>query len=169
MPPRIQVTVARCSALLEGVPILRRLSYWLFALLLLTAAAAHFLRPEPFVLIVPPLVPWPLAAVYLSGAAEFVLGVALLIPRTSRLAALGVVFLLVAVFPANVYHWLGDVRVDGTAAPGWYHALRLPLQGLLIGWAYWLFRASPEPVPPMERAPRWAPGVSPGSPEQLRR
>jgi uncharacterized membrane protein len=161
--------VARCSALLKGVPSFRRISHWLFALLLVTAAAAHFLRPEPFVLIVPPLVPWPLGAVYLSGAAEFALGAALLIPRTSRLAALGVVFLLLAVFPANVYHWLGDVRVNGTAAPGWYHAIRLPLQGLLIGWAYWLFRTSSEPIPQVERAQHWAPGVSSGSPDQLRR
>lgn len=100
----------------------------------------HFLRPAFFVQIVPPAVPWPWAAVYVSGACELVLGVALLVPRLSRLAALGVVLLLVAVFPANVYHWLGHVAVDGTVAPGWYHAIRLPTQALLIAWAFWLFR-----------------------------
>src|SRR5450631_420936 len=116
----------------------RRVSLWLLALLLLSASVSHFLRPGLFVQIVPPVVPWPLAAVYVSGAAEFLLGIALLIPRLSRFAAQGVVLLLVAVFPANVYHWLGNVHVDGAGAPGWYHAVRLPLQGLLIVWAYWL-------------------------------
>ena len=95
----------------------------------------------------PPIVPWPWAAVYVSGAAELLLGVGLLIPRLSRVAALGVVLLLTAVFPANIYHWLGSVPVDGTVAPGWYHAVRIPLQGLLIAWAFWLSRAPPGSAP----------------------
>jgi uncharacterized membrane protein len=110
------------------------------ALLLLSAGTMHFLRPASFVQIVPPFVPFPLGAVYLSGAVEFLLGVCLLRPRLSRRAALATVLLLVAVFPANVYHWLADVHVDGSAAPGWYHLLRIPAQGLLIAWAFWLSR-----------------------------
>jgi len=121
------------------------------ALLLLSAGTAHFVRPGTFVQIVPPLVPWPWAAVYLSGGSELVLGIGLLIPRLSRLAASGIVLLLAAVFPANVYHWLGNVHVDGTVAPGWYHVVRLPMQALLIGWAFWLSR-------PTEEAPK--PGAS---------
>jgi uncharacterized membrane protein len=125
----------------------RRVSPWLMALLLLCAGSAHFVRPFSFVQIVPPVVPWPWAAVYVSGAVELTLGIGLLVPRLSRLAALGVVLLLAAVFPANVYHWLGNVRVDGRVAPGWYHAVRLPLQGLLMAWAFWLSRRPSGPVP----------------------
>ncbi len=128
----------------------RRLSVWLLALLLVSAGTTHFLRPTVFVPIVPPAVPWPLAAVYLSGAAELGLGLALLVPRLSRGAALGVCVFLVAVFPANVYHWLSGMALGGTPAPAWYHPVRLPLQGLLIVWAYWLSRA---PHPPGAEAP----------------
>jgi uncharacterized membrane protein len=110
------------------------------ALLLFSAGTMHFLRPGFFVQIVPPAVPWPWAAVYISGGCEVALGIALLVPRLSRLAALGVVLLLAAVFPANVYHWLGNVAVNGTVAPGWYHAIRLPTQALLMAWAFWLSR-----------------------------
>jgi uncharacterized membrane protein len=118
------------------------------ALLLLAAGTTHFWRPGPFVQIVPPLVPWPLLAVYVSGTAELVLGFALLVPRLSRLAAMGAALLFVAVFPANVYHWLGNVPVDGRLAPGWYHLIRLPAQGLLIFWAIWLSRRPHSASPP---------------------
>ncbi len=95
--------------------------------------------------IVPPAIPWPVAAVYVSGAAELGLGLALLVPRLSRAAALGVCVFLVAVFPANVYHWLSGMAVGGMPAPGWYHPVRLSLQGLLIAWAYWLSRSAQPP------------------------
>jgi uncharacterized membrane protein len=121
---------------------LRPLALGLMVLLLLCAGTMHFLRPASFVQIVPPLVPFPLAAVYFSGAAELLLGVGLLLPRFSRRAALATVLLLVAVFPANVYHWLADIHVDGSAAPPWYHLFRIPTQGLLIAWAFWLSRPS---------------------------
>ena len=105
----------------------------------------HFLRPEGFVQIVPPFVPWPLATVYVSGVAELALGIGLLVPRTRALAAWGVVALLIAVFPANLYHWWGDVAVGGQTAPPLYHALRLPMQAVLIAWAALYVRgASPD-------------------------
>lgn len=122
---------------------LRPVGLALMVLLLLSAGVMHFVRADLFVRIVPPAVPWPLAAVYVSGAAELLLGLGLLIPRVSGWAALGAAALFVAVFPANVYHWLADVQVGGGAASGWYHAFRLPAQGLLIAWALWLYRSAP--------------------------
>jgi len=97
----------------------RRLSFWLLALLLLSAGTTHFLHPEVFIPIVPPAVPWPLAAGYVSGLAELGLGLALLVPRLSRGAARGVCVFLMAVFPANVHHWLSGMALGGTPAPGW--------------------------------------------------
>jgi uncharacterized membrane protein len=117
------------------------------ALLLVSAGAMHFLRPAIFVQIVPPVVPWPLLAVYASGAAELLLGAGLLLPRWSHLAALGAMVLFVALFPANIYHWLAKIDFDGAPAPGWYHVVRLPTQGLLVGWALWLWRAPRQPGP----------------------
>ena len=114
------------------------------AVLFISAGSAHFAAPRIFVPIVPPAVPWPVAAVYLSGAAELGLGLGLLVPRWSRRAALGLCFLLVAVFPANVYHWLHGLP----PAPAWYHPVRLPLQAVLVAWAFWLSRAPAEAAGP---------------------
>ena len=74
---------------------------WLLGLLFAAAGVMHCVSPEPYVAIVPPYLPWPLALVYLSGAAEVALGVLLLVPRFQNLAAWGLIALLIAVFPAN--------------------------------------------------------------------
>ena len=120
----------------------RRTGLWLMAALFVSAGTMHFLFPQVFFPIVPPFVPWPLVAIYLSGAAEVLLGLGLLVPPLSRPAAAGLCLLLVAVFPANVYHWLRGLP----PAPTWYHPIRLPLQGVLIAWAFWLSR------PPAQRS-----------------
>lgn len=112
------------------------------SLLYLVAGLGHFRDPQTFARIVPPQLPRPLELVYLSGVAEVLLGLGLLHDRTRRASAWGIVALLVAVFPANVYMATHDVLVDAIPADRkrlvdvalW---LRLPLQGVLIGWAWW--------------------------------
>jgi uncharacterized membrane protein len=88
--------------------------------------------------IMPPYLPWHLALVYGSGIAEIVLGAMLLVPRWSRLAAWGLVALLVAVFPANVHMAMNPEAFPDVAPRLLY--LRLPLQGVLILWAWWYTR-----------------------------
>ena len=109
----------------------------------------HFVVPEAYVQVMPPVLPAPLALVYLSGVAEVVLGVGVLVPQTRRYAAWGLVALLVAVFPANVYMATSGVVVEGTpfgtidpsAAERWG---RLPLQAVLVAWAWWYTRPTPD-------------------------
>lgn len=101
------------------------------------AGVMHFVKPAFYLAIMPPFLPAHLFLVYLSGVAEVVLGLALLVPALRRWAAYGIVALLIAVFPANVYMWLGDVVIDGQRVPWWGHAIRLPFQGVLIAWAVW--------------------------------
>jgi len=104
------------------------------------AGILHFVVPELYVQIIPPILPAPLALVYLSGVAEIAVGVGLLLPRTRRYAAWATIALLVAIFPANVYMATSGVIVEGigggdpSAAARWG---RLPLQGVLILWASW--------------------------------
>lgn len=112
--------------------------------LFITAGIFHFVRPRPFVRIVPPGLPAPEALVYLSGAAEIGLGLLLLPRRTRRPAAWGLVALLVAVFPANVYMALQPG--GGIGVPQWALWARLPLQVPLIGWA-WRYTRRPVPGP----------------------
>jgi len=108
---------------------------WLLGVLFVAAGVNHFLRPEFYVSIMPPYLPWHLPLVYLSGAAEAVLGALLLVPRLQALAAWGLVALLIAVFPANV-HMAVHAELFPTLHPAMLWA-RLPLQGVLIAWAYW--------------------------------
>ncbi|SDX12421.1 Uncharacterized membrane protein [Haloarcula vallismortis] len=108
--------------------------------LLYVVGILHFVVPELYVQIVPPVLPAPLALVYLSGVAEVGVGLGLLVPQTRSYAAWATIALLVAIFPANIYMAVSMVTIDGTGG-GQPSALvrwaRLPLQGVLILWAYW--------------------------------
>jgi uncharacterized membrane protein len=110
---------------------LKNIGRWALAALFLGSGTLHFVAPGPFVRIVPPFLPWPGALVAISGAAELAGAVGLLTVRWRRLAAVGLVALLVAVFPANVY-----MAMRGMMLPAWILWARLPLQGLLIWWVW---------------------------------
>jgi uncharacterized membrane protein len=97
----------------------------------------HFLKPEAYVQIVPPYLPYPLALVYVSGVFEILGGCGVLIPRLRKVAGWGLIALLVAVFPANLHMALGDVQVQGLSVSPLLLWLRLPLQLVLIVWVYW--------------------------------
>ncbi len=100
--------------------------------------AAHFAAPAGFVKIMPDFLPEKPALVYISGACEILGGLGLLVPATRKAAGWGLMALLVAVFPANVYHALAKVEVGGIPSSPVYHAVRLPSQGLLIWLVGWL-------------------------------
>ena len=103
-----------------------------------TAGVLHFLRPEPFMQIVPPLLPAPYLLVLISGAAEIVGGVGLAISKLRRAAGVGLVLLLLAVFPANIYMAIYDIAPAELDLSWWGHAIRLPLQLVLIGLVVWV-------------------------------
>jgi uncharacterized membrane protein len=109
----------------------------LAALFYSLAGVLHFLRPAMYMKIIPPYVPWHLAMVYVSGAAEILGGIGLLIPRIRRGAALGLVALLIAVFPANVYMATDPIEAGaGSLSPAVLWG-RLLLQPILIWWVLW--------------------------------
>jgi uncharacterized membrane protein len=113
-----------------------------FAALFIVGGIAHFLATDVYMRIMPPYLPYHRALVLVSGVFEVALGLLLLVPRTSRLAAWGLVALLIAVFPANLYMFQ---QSDQFPLPPILLLLRLPLQGLLILWAY-LYTRSPQAV-----------------------
>ncbi len=98
----------------------------------------HFVRPDFYLKIMPPYLPWHLELVYLSGFIELALGILLLVLRLSRWAAWGIIALLIAVFPANIYLYQHQEIIPGTP---FLHFLRLPLQAVLILWAFWHTRS----------------------------
>ena len=113
---------------------MKTFSKYLLALSLVVTGTLHILRPDFYLKIMPPYMPWPLELVYLSGAIGLLLGLLLLLPRCSRWAAWGIIALLIAVFPANLYLYQHQEIMPG---PPLLHLLRLPLQVAFILWAFW--------------------------------
>jgi uncharacterized membrane protein len=103
--------------------------------LFLTSGTLHFVRSEMFVKIVPPGLPNPGALVAVSGAAEIAGAIGLWLPATRRFSAFGLVALLCAVFPANVYMAVEHQRFAGFA-PAWLLFARLPFQAVLVAWVW---------------------------------
>jgi uncharacterized membrane protein len=81
----------------------KQISRYLYGVVFIAAGANHFINTPFYVSIMPPYLPWHEALVYVSGLAEIALGALLLIERWSRLAAWGLIALLMAVFPANLH------------------------------------------------------------------
>lgn len=109
-------------------------SLYLMAFLYILAGINHFRVPRLYVKMIPPALPAPKTINIVSGAAEIILGVLLCVPQLSSFAAWGIIILLIAVFPANVYMYTNDKAALGL--PKWVRLLRLPLQLLLMYWAY---------------------------------
>jgi uncharacterized membrane protein len=119
--------------------ILKTLSRYLFATFFVGAGFMHFANPDFYLKIMPPYLPWHLELVYASGVAEILLGAMLMFNNLQRIAGWGLILLLVAVFPANIYVYQHQAELFPEVSP-LLHLLRLPLQGLLILWAFWYTR-----------------------------
>jgi len=110
----------------------------LLALLFVAAGILHFIIPKAYMKIMPPSLPHPLLLIQISGVAEVLGGLGLLIPATRRIAAWGLVALLVAVWPANLYMAAAHLALPGLMGQRWAQWLRVPLQIPLIYWV-WLY------------------------------
>lgn len=122
----------------------KRTLLWIMGVFYIVAGLMHVARPDYYLPMMPPYLPWHAALVFLSGVAEIGLGIAVLLPAVRRLAAWGIILLLLAVFPANIHIALHNIPVFGaTEGAGMWNWARLPLQGVLILWAWWYTRPSP--------------------------
>ena len=112
----------------------------LLALFFAGAGVNHFIRTGFYLRMMPSYVPFHLAMVQISGVAEIALGILLLIPATIVAAAWGLIALLIAVFPANVQMALHPQTFPEFSPRSLW--LRLPLQVVLIAWAFWNTRTN---------------------------
>ena len=107
----------------------------IMSLFYIGAGINHFLNPEWYVRIVPPILPFKTAIVYISGLFELILGVLLVFPKTRFIAGWGLIVLLLVIFPANIYVALTQGEaMDTTPMIAW---TRLPFQFIFIAIAYW--------------------------------
>jgi len=100
----------------------------------LFAGTMHFLKPRPYVAIVPDALPRKREIVFASGVAELAGGAGVLIPTTRRLAGWWLIATLLAIFPANVNMAVNAERYRLVPEPLLW--VRLPLQGALIAWVW---------------------------------
>jgi uncharacterized membrane protein len=109
---------------------------YLMGLFYIFAGIYHFVRPKFYTRIIPRWLPLHLQLVYISGACEIILGLLLFPIATRIMAAWGIIALLIAIFPANIQMMLNFRRRKNPYL--WITVVRLPLQVLLIWWA-WLY------------------------------
>ena len=115
---------------------MRRFSCGALATFFVIAGTIHFLRPAPYLAIMPPFLPWPKTLVAVSGAAEIAGGVGVLFPWSRRVAGWWLIALLIAVFPANLQAIASGMSLGGWRVPIWLLWLRLPFQAAFIAWVY---------------------------------
>jgi uncharacterized membrane protein len=121
----------------------QRIWQWIIGLLFIAAGSNHFIRPAPYVAMMPAYLPAPVLLVQISGIAEALGGLGVLIPYTRRLAAWCLILLLLAVFPANlnvaIHGWPGET------IPTWLLWVRLPMQPIFIWWVLCVYIKPPKP------------------------
>jgi len=115
----------------------RAILRWLLAAFMMAAGAIHFRAPALYAAMMPGWLPRPSLLSAVAGAREVLGGAGLLVPRLRKAAGWGLIALLVAVFPANLHVAL-EGRMPGFAFSPATLWIRLPLQGVLIGWAAWV-------------------------------
>ena len=115
---------------------------WLLTIGMVGAGLNHFRSVDTYVGMMPSVFPdaWDAPLVYLSGVFEILGGLGLILPATRKLAAFGIIALLVAVFPANVNMAINHLPLGTEPVPQWALWARLPLQAVMIAWA-WFVRA----------------------------
>ncbi|KRO86112.1 MAG: DoxX family protein [Cryomorphaceae bacterium BACL29 MAG-121220-bin8] len=112
---------------------LKLISLLLMSLFYFVAGISHFRKPKFFISITPEWVPFPKSINLITGIIEIILSIGLLFSYSRNYAVLGLIALLIAVFPANIYHFRKAKKKKKHITST---LLRLPVQVVLIYWAY---------------------------------
>ena len=119
--------------------IINKISIYIMAYFYINVGVKHFTDSNWFLHIIPPyLISVGLELVYISGVFEILLGILLLFSKYRKIAGYGIILLLIAVYPANIYLAFNEepqklIGISSFAA-SW---IRLPIQFLLIAIAYY--------------------------------
>jgi uncharacterized membrane protein len=114
---------------------MRKYSLYVISFFFIAVGISHFTHTDFFMPLMPPYIPWHLEMIQLSGICEIFGGLGVLFPSTRRIAGWGLMALLVAVFPANLYTAQHPEVFEGV--PTWLIYVRLPIQALLLYWVWW--------------------------------
>ncbi|HEY0250460.1 MAG TPA: DoxX family membrane protein [Kofleriaceae bacterium] len=114
---------------------------WVLTVFMVAAGINHFLSPAPYVAMMLSALPHPELLVQVSGVAEILGGLGLILPQTRKLTAWCLILLFIAIFPANLNMAINHLPLGDKAVPAWALWARLVLQVPLIAWAYWFTKA----------------------------
>ena len=119
--------------------IIKNISIYIMVYFYINVGIKHFTDPYWFLHIIPPyLESIGIELVYISGFFEILLGFLLLFSKTRQISSYGIILLLIAVYPANIYLAFNQEPQEligiSSFAASW---IRLPIQFILIGIAYW--------------------------------
>ena len=119
--------------------ILKSISIYVMSILYIYVGIHHFIDTKSFLIIIPPyLQTIGLELIYLSGFFEIILGILLIIPKYRKIASYGIILLLIAVYPANIYLAFNEEPQNLMGISSFMASwVRLPLQFIFIGLAYW--------------------------------
>jgi uncharacterized membrane protein len=126
-------------------PVFKKISLWLQTLLYSAAGINHFVNPDSYIAMIPPYVPFKTEVNIWVGVIELCLGLSLILFRKQRkLVVIGIIFLLIAVFPAHIYHlqMKGNIPGFDLVIPVWGAWVRIILQFVLIAWAWSIRKVS---------------------------
>ena len=107
------------------------------SLLYVVVGIKHFTNTDFFVNIVPSIINCKKEVILVSGLIEIILGILLLFNQTRKFAAWGIILLLIAVFPANIYLYLSETARDTLSISKKQALYRLPFQIPLMIISYW--------------------------------
>jgi len=114
----------------------KKITLYLMSFFYINVGVDHFIDPQYFLSIMPPIIPWHLELVYLSGAFEIIFGIGLL-TKYRKYAGWGLIMLLLAVFPANIYLIQSENAQLALGVTRKMAIIRAPFQFLFLGLAYW--------------------------------
>ena len=119
--------------------ILKSISIYIMSILYIYVGIHHFIDTKSFLIIIPPyLQAIGLEIIYLSGIIEIILGILLIIPKYRKIASYGIILLLIAVYPANIYLAFNEEPQNLMGISSFMASwVRLPLQFVFLGLAYW--------------------------------
>ena len=133
------LALAFVYAKIRNVPVdINKYACWGLGLAFIFFFIGHIVKTDGMVEMLPPWAPFKVTLIYLTGAIELLVGIALFIPKLQTIAAKIGILIFVLFFPANIYAALNSVGLGGHQWGAVYLLIRAPLQIILIAWAYFL-------------------------------
>lgn len=122
------------GSLIKHIKMNEPIGLYVMSSIYILAGLMHFVKPKMYMRIMPSYIPYHKTMVYLSGIAEILLGIGLCIPVLKIISIYGIIAMLLVFLLVHIYMLSGEKASAGI--PKWILILRIPLQFVLMYWAW---------------------------------